>query len=86
MHYYSVYYKTNPPNISPDLQKELEMGMIKDFESGFLFMHPNKLNDAAIRFAVESYLKDNKMTYTELTITKGEEITEKEFKSRTQYS
>jgi hypothetical protein len=86
MYYYSVDYKTNPPNIPADLKDEIERGLIRDFESGFLFGHQNKLNDAGIKIALESYLKNNKIYFTELIITKSEEITEEEYIGRTRYS
>jgi hypothetical protein len=82
MYYYSVNYKTVPSTLSPELQKEIG----NDYETIFLFGHQNKLNNKEIKYALESYLNDNKLNYTELIITHRKEISEEEYASSTQYS
>ena len=51
----------------------------------FLFGHPNQLNDMDIKYALESYLRNSKISYAELIIKESHEITEQEYISRTQY-
>jgi len=50
-----------------------------------LLGHSEKLNDREIEFALKSYLKENKVSYTELIIIQSKEITEQEYIDRTQY-
>lgn len=82
MQYYSVSYKTNPPNLPSGIEKEFE----EDYETFLLFGRPNKLNTKDIEDVIKSYLAQNKIAYKELIISEIKEITEQEYSDRTQYS
>jgi hypothetical protein len=82
MYYYSVSYKTIPSTVLPEIEKEVG----EEYEMFFLFGYQNRLNDEQINYALESYLCDNKIIYTELIIIKRNEITEQEYIDRTQYT
>jgi hypothetical protein len=83
MYYYSIFYKTNPSTLLLDVDGKVKG---KNYETGFLFGHQNKLTDAGIKAVLESHLKNSKIDYTELIITESEEITEQDYLGRTQYS
>ncbi len=82
MQYYSVSYKTDPPNLPPGIEKEFG----EEYEMFLLFGRQNKLNDKDIDDVLKSYLKENQITYNELIITEVKEISEQEYIDRTQYS
>ena len=52
----------------------------------YLFANKNKLEPDLIKFALESYLKDKKIVYKNLSIIESKEITEQEYLGKRQYS
>jgi hypothetical protein len=83
MYYYSVSYKTYPSTLLTEIQNDIGNA---DAEMFFLFGHQNKLNEEQIKYALESYLNNNKIEYTTLIISNSKQISEKEYNDSTQYS